>query len=112
MFTQVRSRIDPYKLYTSIDVVNSFVTATAYTTAVVYRVRSGHLNPLQLVLLGTAVEISYLAMQLPSGVLADLVSRRLCVIAGRDGRPRPVQPGIAASLRYRARVLPRATGRA
>jgi DHA3 family tetracycline resistance protein-like MFS transporter len=83
MFTQVRSRTDPYKLYISIDVVNSFVMATAYTTAIVYRVRSGHLNPLQLVLLGTMLEISYLVMQLPSGVLADLVSRRLCVIAGQ-----------------------------
>ncbi len=83
MFTQVRSRTNPYRLYISIDVVNSFVTAIAYTTAIVYRVRSGHLNPLQLVLLGTMVEICYLVMQLPSGVLADLVSRRLCVIAGQ-----------------------------
>jgi hypothetical protein len=58
MFTQVRYRTNPYKLYISIEVVNSFVAATAYTTAIVYRVRSGHLNPLQLVLLGTMVEIS------------------------------------------------------
>ena len=83
MFTQVRSRTNPYHLYISIEVVNSFVAATAYTTAIVYRVRSGHLNPLQLVLLGTMVEVCYLVMQLPSGVLADLVSRRLCVIAGQ-----------------------------
>jgi MFS transporter, DHA3 family, tetracycline resistance protein len=83
MFTQVRSRTNPYKLYIGIDVVSSFVTAVAFTTAIVYRVRSGHLNPLQLVLLGTMVEICYLVMQLPSGVLADLVSRRLCVIAGQ-----------------------------
>src|SRR5689334_10989495 len=70
MFTQVRSRTNPYKLYIGIDAVSSFVTAVAFMTAIVYRVRSGHLNPLQLVLLGTMVEICYLVMQLPSGVLA------------------------------------------
>jgi DHA3 family tetracycline resistance protein-like MFS transporter len=56
--------------------------ALAQTTAVVYYVSSGRLNPLELVTLGTSVELSYFFMQLPTGVLADLVSRRLCVVAG------------------------------
>jgi DHA3 family tetracycline resistance protein-like MFS transporter len=49
----------------------------------VYRVTSGHLNALQLILLGTLLELSYFIVQLPTGILADIVSRRLCVIAGR-----------------------------
>ena len=43
---------------------------------------SGRLNPLQLLLLGTSLELSYFICQLPTGVLADLVSRRLCVLTG------------------------------
>jgi MFS transporter, DHA3 family, tetracycline resistance protein len=75
-------RIDPKHLYIGIEVAESFLAATAYTTAVVYRVTTGHLNALQLILLGTMVEFSYFILQLPTGILADIVSRRLCVIAG------------------------------
>jgi MFS transporter, DHA3 family, tetracycline resistance protein len=77
-----RSGIDPNHLYIGIEVAESFLVATAYTTAVVYRVTTGHLNALQLILLGTMVELSYFILQLPTGILADIVSRRLCVIAG------------------------------
>jgi MFS transporter, DHA3 family, tetracycline resistance protein len=76
-------RIDPKHLYIGIEVAESFFVATAYTTAIVYRVTSGHLNALQLILLGTMLELSYFIVQLPTGILADIVSRRLCVIAGR-----------------------------
>jgi MFS transporter, DHA3 family, tetracycline resistance protein len=76
-------RIDPKHLYIGIEVAESFFVATAYTTAVVYRVTSGHLNALQLILLGTMLEISYFIAALPTGILADIVSRRLCVIGGR-----------------------------
>jgi DHA3 family tetracycline resistance protein-like MFS transporter len=78
-----RSGIDPKRLYIGIEVAESFFVATAYTTAVVYWVTSGHLNAFQLILLGTMVELSYFIVQLPTGILADIVSRRLCVIAGR-----------------------------
>ena len=41
-----------------------------------------HLNPLQLVLVGTVLEISCFLTQVPTGVLADVYSRRLAVIIG------------------------------
>jgi MFS transporter, DHA3 family, tetracycline resistance protein len=75
-------RIDPRHLYIGLEVAESFFVSIAYTTAVVYRVTTGHLNALQLILLGTMVELSYFVLQLPTGILADVVSRRLCVIAG------------------------------
>jgi DHA3 family tetracycline resistance protein-like MFS transporter len=53
-----------------------------YTTVVVYRVDAAGLNPLQLILVGTALEAAYFAFQLPTGVLADTSSRRACVVAG------------------------------
>lgn len=78
-----RSGIDPRRLYIGIEVAESFFVAITYTTAVVYRVTSGHLNALQLILLGTMLELSYFVVQLPTGILADIASRKLCVIGGR-----------------------------
>jgi MFS transporter, DHA3 family, tetracycline resistance protein len=72
----------PYLIYTGIETWLASAVAVASTTAVVYRVESGHLNALELILVGTAVELVYFVFQLPTGILADLVSRRLCVIAG------------------------------
>ena len=72
----------PYLIYTGIETWLASAVAVASTTAVVYRVESGHLNALELILVGTAVELVYFVFQLPTGILADLVSRRLCVVAG------------------------------
>lgn len=47
-----------------------------------YYVTVAHLDPLQLVLVGTALEASYFVWEIPTGVLADTFSRRLSVIAG------------------------------
>ena len=60
----------------------SFLLGISYATVTVYWVTAGRLNPLQLLLLGTSLELSYFVFQLPTGILADLVSRRLCVLAG------------------------------
>lgn len=73
----------PHRLYLyGIQAPIAVFASLAQTTSVVYYVTSGRLNPLQLVTLGTAVELSYFFMQLPTGILADLVSRRLCVVTG------------------------------
>ena len=48
----------------------------------VYYVRVVGLGPLQLVLLGTVVEIAGLVCEVPTGIVADLYSRRLSVIIG------------------------------
>jgi DHA3 family tetracycline resistance protein-like MFS transporter len=47
-----------------------------------YYVTVAHLDPLQLVLVGTALEASYFVWEIPTGVLADTFSRRLSVIVG------------------------------
>ncbi len=77
-----RHPISPYRLYLLLECGMSFLLGISYATITVYWVTAGHLNPLQLVLLGTVLEISYFLLQLPTGVLADMVSRRLCVLAG------------------------------
>ena len=40
------------------------------------------LNPLQMVLVGTALETSILAFEIPTGIVADSLSRRKSVIIG------------------------------
>lgn len=51
----------------------------------VYLVRELHLSPLQLVLMGTAMEAAVFVSEVPTGVVADTYSRRLSVIAGYLG---------------------------
>jgi len=52
------------------------------TLANVYRIEVAHLDALQLVLVGTALEAAVFLFEVPTGVLADAVSRRLSVLVG------------------------------
>ncbi len=47
-----------------------------------YYVRTIGMNPLQLVLVGTAIELTCFLFEVPTGIVADTVSRRLSVIIG------------------------------
>src|SRR6266576_762037 len=49
----------------------------AWVVVAVYLVRVAELDPLQLVLMGTVMEAAVFAFEIPTGVVADLVSRRL-----------------------------------
>jgi MFS transporter, DHA3 family, tetracycline resistance protein len=51
----------------------------------VYLVRDLHLSPLQLVLMGTAMEAAVFLFEMPTGVVADTYSRRLSLIVGYLG---------------------------
>ena len=69
-------------MYLILEAGTSFLLGIAYATITVYWVTAGRLNALQLILLGTGLELSYFVFQLPTGLLADIVSRRLCVLTG------------------------------
>src|SRR5580765_5473559 len=49
----------------------------AWVVIAVYLVREANLDPLQLVLMGTVMEAAVFVCEIPTGVVADLVSRRL-----------------------------------
>jgi DHA3 family tetracycline resistance protein-like MFS transporter len=51
----------------------------------VYLVRELHFSPLQLVLMGTAMEAAVFLCEIPTGVVADTYSRRLSLIIGYLG---------------------------
>jgi DHA3 family tetracycline resistance protein-like MFS transporter len=56
-----------------------------WVVAAVYLVRTLHLSPLQLVLMGTAMEGAVFLFELPTGIVADTYSRRLSLIVGYLG---------------------------
>jgi DHA3 family tetracycline resistance protein-like MFS transporter len=56
--------------------------ATITTLNLVYQATIVHLNPLQLVLVGTLLEATVFFFEMPTGIVADVYSRRLSVILG------------------------------
>ena len=52
------------------------------TVYMLYQVEVAHLGPLQLVLVGTALEVSAFVCEVPTGILADRYSRKLSVVLG------------------------------
>ncbi len=56
-----------------------------WVVVAVYLVRVLHLSPLQLVLMGTAMEAAVFLFEVPTGVVADTYSRRLSLIVGYLG---------------------------
>lgn len=75
-------KADAYKLYLLAMGLSAFATTLAYTVHLVYQVKQVGLNPLQLVLVGTTLELTALLTEIPTGVMADVYSRRLSVIVG------------------------------
>ncbi|MDZ7708358.1 MAG: hypothetical protein U5J97_10815 [Trueperaceae bacterium] len=62
--------------------VTAFAFAVMATLSSVYRFQVVGLTPLQLVLVGTVLEGTVLLAELPTGILADTVSRRLSLLVG------------------------------
>jgi DHA3 family tetracycline resistance protein-like MFS transporter len=65
--------------------LNFVVRMPTWVVMAVYLVRELHLSPLQLVLMGTAMEAAVFLFEVPTGVVADTYSRRLSLIIGYLG---------------------------
>lgn len=63
-------------------VILSLADDIMYTLAAIYHITYFGLNPLQLVLIGTAHQVTVLLCEIPTGLISDLYSRRLSVIIG------------------------------
>lgn len=62
--------------------VSAFASALVLTYELAYHTIVVGLNPLQLVLVGVVLESMTVLFEIPTGVVADLYSRRLSVILG------------------------------
>ncbi|HLH61053.1 MAG TPA: MFS transporter [Ktedonobacteraceae bacterium] len=74
--------VQRYGVYLILSGAYSLFFATITTINLVYQIEIAKLNPLQLVLVGTALETVAFLCQVPTGILADVFSRRLSVIFG------------------------------
>ena len=70
------------RVYLTIEAVFGFAHLMMGTIFSVYLIVEADFDPFQLVVMGTILEISVLLFEVPTGVLADHVSRRLSVIVG------------------------------
>lgn len=59
-----------------------FCFTTVFTLAAIYRIEMAGFDPLQLVLAGTVMELATFLFEVPTGVIADVYSRRLSMILG------------------------------
>lgn len=75
-------QLPAYPVYLIIQGVFGFAFITFATLSTLYRIETVGLNPLQLVLVGTALEVAAFTFEVPTGIIADLYSRRLSVIIG------------------------------
>jgi DHA3 family tetracycline resistance protein-like MFS transporter len=71
-----------FHVYLIFSGATSLFFALIFTVMGVYRVTVAGLNPLQLVLVGTALEVTYFLFNVPTGVVADTYSRKLSVVIG------------------------------
>jgi len=66
--------------------ITSFLTgmtvSIVFSANQLYRIQTVGLDPLQLVLVGTTLEITAFIFEIPTGIVADVYSRRLSVILG------------------------------
>jgi len=75
-------RADATRLYYALQILLSMPT---WVVMSVYLVQELGLSPLQLVLMGTAMEAAVFLFEIPTGVVADTYSRRLSLIVGYVG---------------------------
>ena len=82
MAGSVRGKVSPIKLYQAIGFSSSFAMSLIFTVNMFYQVTVARLTPLHLVLIGTILEATVFVFEIPTGVLADVKSRRLAIIIG------------------------------
>jgi DHA3 family tetracycline resistance protein-like MFS transporter len=71
-----------YRVYLAYEFLKELAYSLVFTYSSVYLVTVAGLDPLQLVLVGTSLEVSVLLFEIPTGVVADTFSRRWSVIIG------------------------------
>src|SRR5690242_16555554 len=75
-------RLSVYSVYLILEGQYGLAFTVTTTDNLPYKLEIAKLNPLQLVLVGTVLEVVCFLCQVPTGVLADLYSRRLSVVVG------------------------------
>ena len=75
-------KVDATKVYLFIEFSASAFFSMMFVTMSLYEATVAGLTPFQLVLVGTTLEVSAFLFEIPTGVVADVYSRRLSIIIG------------------------------
>ena len=75
-------KLNATKVYLFVEVAASAFFSMMFVSMSLYEVTVAGLTPLQLVLVGTTVELSVFLFEVPTGIVADVYSRRLSIIIG------------------------------
>jgi DHA3 family tetracycline resistance protein-like MFS transporter len=75
-------RPNAYAVYLILTGASELFFWTIFTMDGVYQVTMAQLNPLQLVLVGTVLEFTCFLFEVPTGIVADVYSRKLSVVIG------------------------------
>ena len=75
-------KLEASKVYLFIEFSASVFFLMMFVTMSLYEATVAGLTPLQLVLVGTTLEVSAFLFEVPTGVVADVYSRRLSIIIG------------------------------
>ena len=75
-------RLSAGTVWYAYEAVSSFASSLAFTVAAVYFVTEIGMSPLELVLVGTMMELSIFVFEVPTGIVADVYSRRLSIVIG------------------------------
>ena len=79
---RLRRDREPVRVYYGFNAVATFCYTLTFTVNLLYMAVVVGLSPLQMVLVGTVLEITCFVFEIPTGIVADLHSRRTSVILG------------------------------
>jgi DHA3 family tetracycline resistance protein-like MFS transporter len=82
MFAFYSRKMRADRLFILMSAAAALATGFVFAVNMVYQVQTVGLSPLQLVLVGTTLELAIFLFEIPTGVVADVYSRRLSIIIG------------------------------
>src|SRR5512141_1915507 len=75
-------KLEAPRVFLIMEMAITVFTSMVFVTNSLYEVTVAGLTPLQLVLIGTTLEVSTFLFEVPTGIVADVYSRRLSLIIG------------------------------
>ena len=76
------NKLSAYKTYLLFSAITAMCFSLVATVMIVYHIEIVHLNPLQLMLAGTTLELACFIFEIPTGIVADVYSRKLSIVIG------------------------------
>ena len=76
------NKLSAYKTYLLFSAITAMCFSLVTTVMMVYHIEILHLNPLQLMLVGTTLELACFIFEIPTGIVADVYSRKLSIVIG------------------------------